>query len=189
MTEQQAQDGQVLIPSITLEIVPEDGRDADVVVVGEVGRSVVAELKQEGYSVQPVQTGQRGGIELLYEIMNTVSTLAGDAWQHKDILDTISSVYTIIVATSPIAKHLLQRKDRQPASTTTEQVQNSGLIKVSIKVDGAEIEITSRDVESDERMRQLAQRFIAAHPSIQVMPQSKVSVRGTVHKRQKRRRY
>jgi aryl-alcohol dehydrogenase-like predicted oxidoreductase len=187
MTDQQSQEPSILIPPFLLEIVPEDVRDADVAVMGEVGRSVIADLKQEGYTVHPVATGQRGALELLYEVMNTVGTLAGDAWQHKDILDTISSIYTIFVAASPIAMHLLYGKGKRPASTTNER-EHDPEIQVSIKVDGAKIEVTSRDLENDERVRELAQRFLAAHPSVKVTPQSKVSIKGTVRKHQKRRR-
>jgi hypothetical protein len=187
MTEQQKQNEPTLVPTILLEIAPEDASDADAAVIGEVGRSMLADLTREGYRVEPVATGQRGVLELVYEVMQTVSVYAGDAWQHKDILDTVSSIYTLFVAASPIAVRLLHRKETH---TTPAMPQASDPeVKVSIKVDGAEIEVTSRDVENDERVRQLAERFLAAHPSIKMTPQSKVSVKGRVRTPKKRRRY
>ncbi|GAC1350912.1 MAG: hypothetical protein NVSMB27_38000 [Ktedonobacteraceae bacterium] len=169
MTEQQSHHEHIVAPAIMLEIVPEDSRDADVVAMGELGRRLIADLTQEGYSVHPVETGQCGGLEILYEVVQTVGTLAEVAWQHKDILDTASSLYTMFVAASPLAVRLLYKKGEHHTSTASTR-EHDPEVKVSIKLDGAEIAVTSRDVENDERVRQLAEHFLAAHPATKLTP-------------------
>src|SRR5947209_1815101 len=46
---------------LELEFVSEDEHGADPIALGEVSRDVVAALKKDGYVVQPVYTGERGG--------------------------------------------------------------------------------------------------------------------------------
>jgi hypothetical protein len=64
---------------ILLEVEPEDERESNPVAIGEVGRNIVSELRQEGYAVEPVYTGQKGGLELLFTMWTVLQSGAVEA--------------------------------------------------------------------------------------------------------------
>ena len=88
--------------SIILEIVPADVQDPDPAAVSAAGRSIVSNLEQEGYTIKPVYTGQRGGIELLFQVvLQTAQTVGADVWAQKDSIDLLSALSTALPNSSP----------------------------------------------------------------------------------------
>ena len=170
---------------LELEFVPEDEHDADPIAVGEISRDVLAALEKNGYTVQPVYTGQRGGP--LFEVILFLTTMATDAWAQKDIIlaDT-SALVTIFGAVIPIAKHLLKAHEKRASRDNTEK----SPIKITAEIDGVLISIEAPDMESADAAMKLAKRFQTNHPVVaaKVLPQSKVRVTGHVPKNQPRRR-
>lgn len=167
--------------SVTLEIVPLDERDPDPARIFEVSQEVVVALQQDGYRVTPMYTGQRGGIELLFQVVtNVVQTVGTDVWAQRDTISIISGLCTIFGAVSPLVRHLFHVRRKLPT--------HEHEIKVSITLDDAAMEVTSSDVANDERILQLAERFLTKYPTASVTPGSKVKVRGRVPKRKPPRR-
>jgi hypothetical protein len=166
--------------SITLEIVPEDVQDPDPAAISAAGRSIVSYLEREGYPVKPVYTGQRGGIELLFQvILQATQTVGADVWAQKDSIDLLSALCTIFATVSPLVLHVFRSHEKQPADRQP---------KVTIHIDKTGIDVTSSDVADDERIVQLAQRFLAMYPSSRVTPHSKVKVQERIPKRHRHRR-
>jgi hypothetical protein len=166
---------------IILAILPEDERDPDPAAINTVGRSIVGDLERDGYTVKPISTGQRGGLELLFQVVtNTLQTVGAEVWAQKDVLGILSDLCTIFGFASPLVLHLLRKHEKQPAQGHE--------VKVSIRIDEAEIEVTAADVADDEHVLRLSERFLALHPSAKVTPHSKVKVQGRVAKGQYRRR-
>jgi hypothetical protein len=69
---------------LTLEVVPEDPLDSDPALVDAVGRDTADALRGEGYTVQPIYTGKRGGP--LVEIIAFLSQALATAWANKEAL-------------------------------------------------------------------------------------------------------
>jgi len=173
MMEQHTGTGEQAQPlPVLLEIIPEDEQDTDPVAINEVGRSIVTELKQDGYAIEPVYTGQRGAIELLFTVMMFVQTVAVGAWTH---LDVIAALCTVFETTKPVLERIFKVHEKHP-------------VKISVAIDGAPVAVEAADLQEAEAALILAKRFHTAHPSIKMTPQSQVKVRTTVQKQQQRRR-
>jgi hypothetical protein len=172
MMEQQTSSEQTQGLPILLEVAPEDEQDVDPVAISEVGRSIVSELKQDGYAIEPVYTGQRGAVELLFTVMMFVQTVAVGAWTH---LDVIAALCTVFETTKPVLERIFKVHEKHP-------------IKISVVIDGAPVTVEAADLQEAEGALTLAKRFHTAHPSIKVTPQSQIKVRTAVQKPQQRRR-
>ncbi len=70
--------------TLTLEVVPEDPQNSDPALVDAVGRDTADALRSEGYTVQPVYTGIRGGP--LVETIAFLSQTLAAAWANKEAL-------------------------------------------------------------------------------------------------------
>ena len=70
--------------TLTLEVVPEDPLDSDPALVDAVGRDTAGALRSEGYTVQPVYTGTRGGP--LVEVITFLTQTASITWANKEAL-------------------------------------------------------------------------------------------------------
>jgi hypothetical protein len=172
---------QTLPITITLEISAEDAHNPDPAALNEVALNTSRALQQDGYTINPLYTGQRGGLDLLFQVITSSAQTASAAlWAQKDVVGLIGNLCTIFTSISPIAAHLFHMHGKQ-----TEQDHD---IKVSIKIDDAEIAISSADIANDERIYQLAQRFLAEHPTTKVTPSSKVKVQARVPQRKARRK-
>ncbi len=171
--------------AIQLEIVPEDIHDVDPAFVDAVGRDAVDALRNDGYTVQSVYTGRRGGI--LVEVIPFLTTIATDTWAQKDIvLADTSALVTILSTVIPIAKHILKAHEKRAPRNNTQKTS----IKITTEIDGVPISIEAPDLESADAAIKLAKRFQADHPGVaeKVTSQSKVRVKGHVPKNQPRRR-
>lgn len=165
---------------ISLEIVPEDKQDLDPAAISAAGRSIISDLEQAGYNVEPFYTGQRGGIELLFQVfLQAVQSFDAAMLIQKDNIDVLTNLCTIFATVSPLVLHVFHSHKKQPA---VEQP------KVFIHIDEAGIEVTSSDMTDDEHIVRLAQRFLTLYPTAKINSQSRVKVQERVPKHHRRRR-
>ena len=175
---------------IILEIVAEDAQNADPVAIGEVGREILDEVKQDGVRVEPVYTGQRGGLELLFELFNAAQTtgqvLWADIYAQRDTIGIISSLVTIFGAVSPVVKKVFQAREKHEAKqamiAATPPAQEHP-VKISIVIDGAPVTVEATNFQDAEALLKLAKKFHAAHPHVNVTPQSQVKIQAMVPKK------
>lgn len=167
-------------PLILLEIVPDDPQVPDPVAIQEVSRQVIQDLKQDGDSVTPVYTGQRGGIDALFQVaISGAQTLGTDIMAHKDVFDVVVSICAILTSVRSLVTHLWHpggKVERQPHHD----------VKVTVTIDQGTIELTSSDLADDERVKQLADHFLQLYPATKVTPHSQVKVKGRVSPRKRR---
>lgn len=168
---------------LTLEVVPENHRDADPALVDAIGRDTADRLRNSGYTVVPVYTGRRGG-NFLVEIVAPVLIAV---WANKDvILADSSALVTIFTPVVLIAQHLFDAYKQQMGKDAEQQSR----IKITIEIDGAPISVEAPDLATADAALKLAHRYQAQHPAVaaKVTPQSMVKVAGSIPKEQPRRR-
>ena len=153
--------------SILLEVEPEDEQESNPVVIGEVGRNIVSGLRQEGYTVEPVYSGQKGALELLFTVWTVLQSGAVEAWTH---VDAIAALCAIFETTKPLLLRVFKVQEKHP-------------IKISVVIDGAPVSVEATDLEDAEAALVLAQRFHAAHPAVKVTAQSQVKAKVRVSKK------
>ena len=171
--------------TITLEVLPEDPHNADPALVGAVGRDAVDALRNVGYTVQTVYTGQRGGF--LVEVIPFLTTVATDAWSQKDIiLGDVSALITILTAVMSIVKHLRKAHEKHVGTNISQQTP----IKITLEIDATLIQVEFPEIENAEDILKLAHRIQASHPAVAAKAtlQSKVRVKSSVSKRPSRKR-
>ena len=164
---------------ITLEVVPDDPHDADPALVDAVGRDAADALRSDGYTIEPVYTGQRGGGFLV----NVLAT----AWAQKEVvLADGSALITIFTPVVQIAKRLHEVHELRKGKDAAQQ----SPIKIAVEVDGASISIEAPDLEAAEGAMKLAQRFQMQHPVVasKVTSQSSVKLKASVSRRPPRKR-
>lgn len=180
--------------TIMLEIVAEDSHDADPVAIGEVGRGILDEIKQDGVRVEPVYTGQRGGLELLFEVFNYAQTMAHtvgtDIYAQRDVIGEIANLVTVFVGVSPLAMKIFKAREKHEAkqAKATPPVQEQHPVKMSLVIDGAPITIEAENFKDAEAMLELARTFHTAHPTVKATPRSEVKIQTVVPKKVQRRR-
>lgn len=174
-------DGEAVHATEPLRIVLELEGD-DPTFISAASLEVVSALQREGYQVEPVYTGQRGG-GLLVE----VGVMMGQALElvkvhHALISEGIQDLgeLGIFAALVPLCKSI--------AHAVTKRAQAKGAvthlpasISISIEIDGHPIYVEATDLEQAEAALLLARRFAVAHPAIARQAsakQSKVKVKG-----------
>jgi hypothetical protein len=172
---------------ITFELVA-DEQDLDPAFVNAVGLDTIDALQQEGYTVHPVYTGQKGGI--LVEIVTTTVQLATMAWQNRagagEAIADISGLATIFTAVVPTLQKLFYAHEQH----ASKEESASNPLKITLEIDGASLKVEATDAAQAEAVLKLAQQFRIAHPTVasQVTTKSKVKVQGQVSARKRRRR-
>lgn len=164
---------------LTLEVVPENPKDADAALVNAVGGDTAEALRTEGATITPIYTGQRGGEFLVNVVWPTLTTL----WAGKEvILADMSALVTIFTPVVLIAKHLHEAHEKDSAHQAS--------LTLKTEIDGASISIEASDLETAETALTLAQRFQAQHPAVaaNVTRKSHVKVTGNVSKRPRPKR-
>lgn len=167
MTNSQRSSADALGFEILLEVEPEDEQESNPVVIGEVGRNMVHGLRQEGYGVERVYSGQRGGLELLFAVWTVVQGGAMVAWSHVDALAALCAIFE---TTKPLLLRVFKSQEKHS-------------IKISVVIDGAPVSIEAADLEGAEAALKLAQRFHAAHPAVKVTGKSQVKAKVRVSKK------
>lgn len=164
---------------LTLEVVPENRRDADPVLVDAIGRDTADSLHISGYTVKPVYTGQRGGNFLVDVVIPVLIT----AWTNKDaILADSSALVTIFTPVVQVAQHLRGAHQKRAGKQSS--------VKITVEIDGVSISVEAPDLETADAALKLAHRYQTQHPTVaaKVTPQSMVKVTGSIPKEQPRRR-
>lgn len=172
---------------ILLEIVQEPTGASDPVALGKLGGNLIQNLRQDGYVVAPGKTGQRGVVELLFQVMTqipqVVQAVGSDIYAERDVINLITDLCTIFVSVSPLAAHLFKAHEQQASSQNVQASAQQPPIKITVMIDGAPLTVEAIDLKEVEGALKLAQRFHAAHPSVQVTPQSQVKIRAAVPKK------
>ena len=176
---------------IILEIIAEDAHDADPVAIGEVGRGILDEVKQDGSTVEPIYTGQRGGLELLFEVFNYVQTTAQmvgtDIYAQRDMIGVVANLVTVFVGVSPLAMKIFKAREKHEAKQAI-VAQEQHPVKISIVIDGEPITVEAANFQDAEALLELAKRFHSAHPNVNTTPQSQVKIQASVPKKARRGR-
>lgn len=172
--------------TITLEVIPESMNDADPALVDAIARDTADALRNDGYSIQSVYTGQRGGNQILVEVITFLQNVPSEVWAERDTLGLISSLCTIFGSVIAVAKYLLSAHKKR---TDRDAIQQS-TIKITTQIDGASMSIEAPDLESVKGALNLTKRFYEKYPAVaaKVTPQSNIRVKGSVPKRQPRKR-
>jgi hypothetical protein len=159
-------------PTITikLELVPQTPKSADPAEVEALGREVAAALRQQGFTVKPAYTGEKGGI--VYDFITALTPWAQSAMTNKEIL------IALFGAAKPVLEYFLGKLKKQPqAQLAGTQTPN---LKLSLELPNAKLELEGRDLDEVDGLEQLAERFIKNNPTLagQVTLQSEVKVKG-----------
>src|SRR5438132_1108276 len=88
--------------SITLEVISEDPNEAATAETYAVGRDTADALRNDGYTIQPVYTGRRGGflVDVVFPMLTTM-------WDQKEvILADVSALITILTPVVRVVQHL-----------------------------------------------------------------------------------
>ena len=177
---------------IILEIIAEDQHDADPVAIGEVGRGILDEVKQDGSTVEPVYTGQRGGLELLFEIYNYVQTTAQmvgtDIYAQRDMIGVVANLVTVFVGVSPLATKIFKAREKHEAKQAVVTREQLHPFKISVVIDGEPITVEADNFKDAEALLELAKKFHSAHPNVNATPQSQVKIQASVPKKARRGR-
>ena len=183
--------GQELQHPIILEIIAEDPHDADPIAIGEVGREIIDEMKQDGFNVKPKYTGQRGGLEMLFEILlhvqNTAQAIGVDIYNDRDVIANLTKILGYV---SPVVMFALnaRKKKMEKQATTTQTSAQEQSIKVNIVIDGASVPVEVSNLKDAEAVLELAKKLHSAHPKVNATPQSEVKVQAVVPKKERRGR-
>ena len=172
------------VSPILLEIVAEDEHDVDPVAIGEASRAIMNEVKQDGHSIEPQYTGQRGGLDLIFEVLPYMRTLWADVYTQRDTISVIANLSTVFAAISPIAMSIFKAREKQGTTAPTPLQP----IKLTIMIDGAPITVAAADLKDAESALELAKRFHTAHSTVKPTLQSQVKIQAKVPKKQRRGR-
>jgi len=170
------------ISTITLEVVPEDPQQADPALVDAIGRDTIDALRNKGYTIEPVYTGQRGGVLVAVLIPFLI-----DIWTSKDIiLADGSALVTIMTPIVIIIQHLREAHEKRVGNEAFQKTP----IKITVEINGNPISVETPDLQTAEGAMILARRFLAQHPgaAVQMTSQSQVKITGSVPKRLPRKR-
>lgn len=174
---------------VVVEITSEDPQDGDVALVDAVKRDTIDLLQNDGYSIHIPYTGERGGVTPI-EVVTALTNAASYAWTHKDVIEETmndtSALITIFGGVIPVIKHMFKANEQRAIKDHVP----SQHIKIATIIDGAPISVEAPDLEQAEAALTLAQRFHTQHPTVatKVTTKSNVKIKGTVPKRQARRR-
>ncbi len=171
--------------TLTLEVVPEDPLNSDPALVDAIGRDTAGALRSEGYTVQPVYTGTRGGpfVEIIAFLSQTLAT----AWTNKEILIAdVSGLVTILGAAAAVVKNARQAYEKRVGKDTAWQYP----ISFTLDINGTSVPFAVADVESAEDIIKMAQHLQASHPSLTGTDpsRSKTGVKARVPKQPQRKR-
>jgi hypothetical protein len=180
------QDSAALQPiKLTLEVVPEDPQNSDPALIDAVGRDTANALRGEGYTVQPVYTGTRGGP--FVEIIAFLSQALTAAWANKEILIAdVSGLVSVLTAAATIVSKARQAYERRVGKDTPQQYP----ISFTLDINGTSVPFSVSDAASAEEILQMAQRLQASHPALKGTDpsRSKVGVKASIPKQPQHKR-
>ena len=173
--------------TIKLEIFPIDPYDADPALADTIGRDTVDALRNAGYTIEPVYEGLRGGNQILIQVITFLENVPSEVWADRDTLGLISSLCTIFGSVIAIARYMFSAHKKRLRGGVINQ---SSLIKISAEIDGASLTIEAPDLESAKGAVNLAKNFYERYPTVadKVTQQSTIKIKGSVPKKQPRKR-
>jgi hypothetical protein len=171
---------------VLLELIPDQPEESDPAFIRAIGRDTVEALQRDGFTVQPVYTGQQGG-GFLVEIVTGVSQLATAAWDHRTVLEEVlndsstlltlsSSIFAIITR----VKHAYEQRVGH-----AESVANP--LKITIQLNGASITIEAANVaQVQEMVTKLVQQSRNTHAGTQVSSANTLKIQPKIPKKRSR---
>jgi hypothetical protein len=154
--------------AIGLAFLDADPQHPDPATTGAIARQAVGELQAEGYAIQPVFTGARGGewFEIGRQLVQTIQ-------DNKELLSALVSLAT------PIVSYFFRRRASQGRASQ----QTQAPVKVEVAIDGKPIEVGAEDTADVDR---LVARLLRAQPNLvqTVTPASTLHVRVHVPSRE-----
>jgi hypothetical protein len=166
--------------SIILEVIPDDPNEAATAETYAIGRDTADALRNEGYIVQPVYTGRRGGF-----LVDVVFPLLTMMWAQKEvILADLSELIAILTPAVVVVRHLRAAHEQRVGKDAARQHP----LKITVEIGGATVSLESFNQEDDVRAEQLARQLLTAHPHLQLTPQTRPKVTSRVPKTQERKR-
>src|SRR5579859_3351471 len=98
--------------SYTLVLAPADERDPDPAELTRVGQQLTSELKRDGWKITPTYTGRRGGVELLFQVVQqvvpTIQAVEVQVMSHQAEIDVVTALTTTFATLFPLVRHLFQ---------------------------------------------------------------------------------
>ncbi len=174
------QNEQQQVSSILLEIVAEDEENADIFEMSAATRAIVNEVKQDGYSIEPQYTGQRGGLDLIFEVLPYLQSVWEGIYAQRETISIIADLSAVFAAISPLVVSVFKAREKQAATSPVPPV------KLTIMIDGAPISVEVANLQDAESALELAKRFHSVHPTVKPTPKSQVKIQAKVPKKQKR---
>ena len=152
---QQAPGKDQITLKILYEVLPTNEQERDPFAMKEVMTMVVTELKNDGYTITPVETGTLSGF--IQEITPYVEATVQYAITHKD--DIVSTFKTVVV---PILSHIAEiRKQRQEKSAAREVSVLGGIsFEVKREADGWSIKGESKDLVGTEQLDTIVDKLL-----------------------------
>jgi hypothetical protein len=171
--------------TLTLKVVPEDPLNSDPALVDAVGRDTADVLRSEGYTVQPANTGTRGGP--LFEIYVFLSQTLAAAWANKEaLIADVSGLVTILGAAVTVVTKARQAYEKRVGKDAAQQYP----ISFTLDINGTSVPFAVSDVECAEEIIKMAHRLQEIHPSLIGIDasRSKAGVKASVPNQPQRKR-
>jgi hypothetical protein len=166
--------------SIILEVIADDPNEAATAETYAIGRDTADALRKEGYTIQPVYTGRRGGF-----LVDVVFPLLTMMWAQKEvILADLSKLIAILTPAVVVVRHLRAAHEQRVGKDAAREHP----LKITVEVGGATVSLESFNQEDDVRAEQLARQLLTTHSHLQLTPQTRPKVTSRVPKTQPRKR-
>src|SRR5450759_294428 len=131
--------------TLTLDVVSTDPLKSDLALVDAVGRDTADALRIEGYTVQSIYTGTRGGP--LVEVIAFLSQTLATAWANKEaLIADVSGLVSILTAASVVIKKVWQAYEKRVGKDISQKYP----ISFTLGINGMSIPFAVSDVENAE---------------------------------------
>lgn len=162
--------------TIQLEFVPASPQNVNPADVDEVGRIIFNSLRNKGYDIQPMYTGERGGA-----LYNIAVQIAQSIQNNKELL------IALVGLAVPIVDHLLdKRRERLKEQRKQSQFQERSF-EVHLTINDQSITILEVYTKNEQK---LLEKLLGEYPNLSetVTPESKVKITTSVDAKPSRRR-
>jgi hypothetical protein len=159
-----------------------------------IGLDMVTILRDEGYSIEPVYTGQRGGIlvEIGMALAQILTFVKDNHAAISESIQDLGGLVGIFTGIVPLCKQMLHAtaKHALTGNATTAAVVPVP-IKITVEIDGHTMSVEAADLAQANAALILARQFATAHPSTakQASPTtSKVKAHGQITRPPRKKR-
>jgi hypothetical protein len=170
--------------TFTLEVLPVDASDTDPALVSALGRDVIDIFREQGETVEPVYTGERGG-----EFLVQITTLLTAAWVNKDIIlsemSALVSILTPLVLAARSLRHAYEQRIGKPLAQQKP-------LTITIEIHGITMKVETTDQKdavalATELAQHLQAQQVAGQAETLTIP-TNAKIRAGVPKRPTRKR-